>query len=355
MITCRDINIYCEVADIINTLVSEGMLNTSTSPKSSYIMVCCPFHHEKHPSSSITVEDIPKGDKIVPKGSFHCFGCGQIADVFSLVSQCLGKNDMGMAGIKWVQAHWKTEDKEGTHVKINSTFKKSNNTSRLRSRRNQLPAYTISEDILDSYRYYHPYMTERGLQDDYINFFDIGYDSELGTLTFPVKDLQGNVGYISRRSVGAKFHLQEKHGVKTDFIWGAYECIKELEVNPHQEVYICESVLNAIRYWQIGKLAVALLGTGGGNQYKLLSQIPAKYLVCSLDSDAAGRSGTNKILSNIYLKDKNIKSINYPEWVEEEGKDINNLADEEILNLTYEWYLGELSVGGNYNQSSHFE
>ena len=82
--------------------------------------------------------------------------------------------------------------------------------------------------------------------------------------------------------------MQETGEIKTDFIWGAYECIQEILKNGREEVYICESVLNAIRYWQVGKLAVALMGTGGGNQYRLLSRIPVTYFVTSLDCDKAG-------------------------------------------------------------------
>lgn len=355
MFKCGNYTIHCEISDIVDQLILEGLLANKTSEKSNYIMVCCPFHNEKRPSSSITTEEVVKGDKVVPKGYFHCFGCGSKSNIFEFVSRCLGKSDLGISGLKWIQAHWKTEEYGGTHINITSSFKKSVNKSRSRSRRGQKPAYWITEEVLDTYRYSHPYMYERRLTDDYIEFFDIGYDCNTESITFPVKDLQGYVGYISRRSVHSRFHIQEEAGIKTNFVWGAYECIQDLKEYPQQEVYICESILNAIRYWQVGKLAVALLGTGGGNQYKILSQIPAKYFVCSLDCDDAGRKGTTRILTNEYLRGYNIKSIEYPSWVEEEKKDINDLTDEEILNLTYKWYLGDMTVGGTYIQSSNFE
>ena len=350
MIKVGDFNIYCEVNDVIDTLIQEGLLDSKTSDKVGYTMVCCPYHGEKKPSSSITTEVVEKGDKTVPKGFFNCFACHSKGNLFEFVSACLGKHDGGFAGIKWIQERFKVEENEASHVNIPSNFKRRS------GRRGRIPSYVISEEVLDSYRYSHPYMYERHLDDDYIEFFDIGYDSETNCITFPVKDVQGYVGYISRRSVGKKFHVQELEGIKTNFIWGLYEVLQELKSNPSQEVYICESVLNAIRYWQIGKLAVALLGTGGGNQYKLLSLLSScKCLVCSLDPDKAGNIGTDKIHKCKELRGFKITDIIYPQWVINEGKDINDLDDEDILSLEYRWYMGNYTVGGEYKPVSNFQ
>lgn len=337
MIKVSGLSIHVEVADVVNQLISEGLLSSKTSYKNDYIMVCCPYHNEKNPSSSITTHTIQKRDRVVPIGYFHCFGCGSSGNLFEFISQCLGKHDGGFAGIAWVRKHYTVEEALGSSVNIPS---KLNRRTRLNKKHS-----VITETELDSYRNIHPYMYERHLDDYYIDYFDIGYDPNIQTLTFPVKDLQGNVGYISRRSVNSRFHMQETEEIKTDFIWGAYECIQEILKNGREEVYICESVLNAIRYWQVGKLAVALMGTGGGNQYRLLSRIPVTYFVTSLDCDKAGYTGTSKILNSSYLKGVNIRQIQYPDWVKEEGKDINDLTDDEILELTYDWYIGVRKVG----------
>ena len=48
-------------------------------------------------------------------------------------------------------------------------------------------------------------MYERGLTDEIIERFDIGYDRERREITFPIKDLSGKVRFISGRSVKGKF------------------------------------------------------------------------------------------------------------------------------------------------------
>ena len=334
MIVVNELSIHCEVEDIVNTLIQEGLLDSKTSNKNDYIMVCCPYHGEHRPSSSISTHPIQKGDKVVPSGFFNCFACKEKGNLFEFISQCLGNQDGGFSGIAWVRKHFKVTENEIPHVKLKSNI----------STRGREQDYLISEEVLDSYRYFHPYMYERHLNDEYIEYFDIGYDSETKTLTFPVKDLRGRVGYISRRSVNGRFHIQEKDSLKTNFIWGLYECLQELQFNPSQEVFICESVLNAIRYWQVGKLAVALMGTGGGEQYKLLGYLNCRSLVCSLDPDKAGKLGTQKIYQQL-KNTKIIHSIIYPQWVIDEEKDINDLDDEDILELEYDWVIGTKKVG----------
>ncbi len=37
---------------------------------------CCPFHHEKTPSFSIS-----------PEGFYHCFGCGTSGDVIGFIKE----------------------------------------------------------------------------------------------------------------------------------------------------------------------------------------------------------------------------------------------------------------------------
>lgn len=42
MIVVNELSIHCEVEDIVNSLIQEGLLDSKTSNKSDYIMVCSP-------------------------------------------------------------------------------------------------------------------------------------------------------------------------------------------------------------------------------------------------------------------------------------------------------------------------
>ena len=62
-------------------------------------MACCPFHHEKTPSFSISRE----------KGYYHCFGCGESGSVFTFVQK--------QEGLEFVDAAKKLAQQCGVEIK----------------------------------------------------------------------------------------------------------------------------------------------------------------------------------------------------------------------------------------------
>ena len=113
----------------------------------------------------------------------------------------------------------------------------------------------FSEEELDSYRYFHPYMYKRKLTDEIIELFDVGYDKDfvlkskttgnemhLQCITFPVRDITGKTLFIARRCVNNKiFHYPE--GV-TKPLYGIYE-LYQLPEFP-KTVYVCESIIASL-------------------------------------------------------------------------------------------------------------
>ena len=65
-----------EANDIVDVI---GKYITLTKKGKNY-WACCPFHHEKTPSFSISESE----------QYFHCFGCGEKGDVFSFVQKYEG-------------------------------------------------------------------------------------------------------------------------------------------------------------------------------------------------------------------------------------------------------------------------
>ena len=291
--------------------------------------ICCPFHDENRPSSSITTVDIQKGDRVVEAGTFHCFGCGATANLFETISQCLGKRDAGVSGIEWLRKNFGLEEEI-----VNTNFFKPFNPKPL-PKKPEVP-----ERVLDEFRYFHDYMYERKMTDEAIDYFDIGYDRDSQCITMPVRDpATGKVAFCQTRSVKTKFHQYPEFIIKTDYIFGYYEAIEEIQEkldNGDNDivVWVCESIINAITLWTDGKIAVALMGTGGGNQYKLLNRLPTKRIVFALDPDKAGDLGTERLIkqvTNIPFK----FVVEYPQYVRDKELDINSMDDEDRINLDY--------------------
>jgi DNA primase len=156
-----------------------------------------------------------------------------------------------------------------------------------------------------------------------VDIFDIGYDSKTKSITFPVRDKQGRCLFVARRSVVTKFFNYPAGAEKP--VYGLYELGDR--ANYPSEVIICESMIDAIYFWTVGKYAVALNGLGNELQFKQLREMPCRKFILCTDSDDAGMKARARIK-------KNVRNKLITEYVLPEGrKDANECTPEELLNL----------------------
>lgn len=313
--------------EVLNELKTQLALNgiqrfAEFKPGPRNIQFNCPIHaggQERNPSCGISIIN----QEGVPAGTVHCFTCGYTATLEQMISHCFGKDDDGAFGREWLIKNFLTISIENRKDIILD----------LQRGNNKITNNYITEEELDSYRYYHPYMYKRRLTDEVIEQFDVGYDnhfelkdkfgkvkSVLRCLTFPVRDINGNTLFIARRSVDIKFfHYPE--GINKP-VYGLYELPKDAK-----EVIVCESILNALTCYVYGKPAVALLGLGTEYQYDQLRKLGCRKIITALDPDNAGQRATAR-LKKALNGSKLVTSYIIPE-----GKDINDLEKEEFENL----------------------
>lgn len=281
------------------------------------VQTSCPFHkngQERNPSFGVNGEI----DKC------HCFACGWAGTIEEMISELYGYQDDGKFGKRWLIKRFNTVEIE-TRPNIMEGFNERNN--RLNDRNinrldnlnnNPVNNAYISDEELDSYRYIHPYMYSRGLTDEIIERFDIGYDRERKEITFPVADLYGTVRFIASRSVKNKFFWLPKGEDKP--IYQGYRFTSGV----YRTAYITESFLNCLTCWKYDKPAMATIGTGNQKQYEILNKLPVREYILAFDPDEAGRKATERFRKNVH--GKIIKELVYPD-----NRDINDLQ-EEFLN-----------------------
>lgn len=283
------------------------------------IQTNCPFHkggQERKPSFGVNGEI----DKC------HCFACGWSGTIEKMISELYGYEDDGVFGKRWLIKRFNTVEietrpniMEGFNVRHNINRVNVRSINRLDNINNNIADNTyISDEELEKYRYIHPYMYERGLTDEIIERFDIGYDREREEITFPVADLQGTVRFIASRSVKNKFFRLPKNENKP--IYQGYRFMS----GRYKEAYITESFLNCLTCWKYDKPAMAMIGTGNKNQYDILNKLPVRTYILAFDPDEAGRKATERFKR--YVHGKIIKELVYPD-----DRDINDLQ-EEFLN-----------------------
>lgn len=276
------------------------------------IQTNCPFHkqgQERKPSFGVNGEI----DKC------HCFACGWSGTIEEMISELYGYIDNGKFGEHWLSRKFNSIEIE-TRPNIMEGFNgRSNfNINCISNIPNCNTTSSISEEELDKYRYIHPYMYERGLTDEIIERFDIGYDRERKEITFPVKDLSGNVIFIAGRSVERKFFRLPKAIDKP--IYQGYMFVD----GTYKTAFITESFLNCLTCWKYNKPAMAMIGTGNQKQYEVLNRLPVREYILAFDPDEAGRKATERFRKNVH--GKIIKELVYTD-----NRDINDLQ-EEFLN-----------------------
>ena len=294
------------------------------------IMVTCPYHkdgQERRPSAGFRKSD----------GQFHCLACGEIHSLQEVISFCFGNIDdmVGAFGWNWLLKNFATlQVEERKDVKID--LERNNIPSKTALVANQggsgngvldavadYPVLCVSEEELDGYRYTHPYMYKRGLTDEVIEEFDIGYDKNTRCITFPIRDIYGRTLFVARRSVSTKYFNYPLGAEKP--LYGLYE-LHQQGVFP-STVIVCESMLDALSFWTVGKYAVALNGLGNELQFKQLRDLPCRELVLCTDMDKAGLKARKRIRQNV--KNKLIFEYFLPVG----RKDANECTKEELREL----------------------
>jgi DNA primase len=278
------------------------------------LMICCPYHkegQERNPSAGIRKSD----------GLFHCLACGETHALTEMISDCLGYNNP-ILGYKWLIQNFATTE-VSSRGKIIVNYRRLNNDNVP-----DISSPKISEEELDNYRYIHPYLYERGLTDEIIEKFDIGYDKATDSITFPVRDNNGDCMFVARRSVKTH-HFDLPKGI-TKPLYGMYELThtKGFGVKYPTKLYICEGTFDCLRFWCNDKLAVAGFGCLFNTyQIKQIQDLPIRTVVIATDNDKAGYEANNRLRK--LLTNKVIKEVIWPEG----RKDAGECTDEEIQNL----------------------
>lgn len=269
------------------------------------IMVTCPFHkggQERKPSFGISKIDM----------KCHCFTCGYAGNLVDVISRIFGHSDNGEYGKNWLIKNF---------ISVVIDERKPLELNLSRNNKKPVQQKYVTEEELDKYRYTHPYMYKRGLTDEIIEKFDIGYDVDSDCITFPVLGLDKNCLFVARRNVNYKF-FNYPSGVEKP-VYAAYLFME----NAYSYAVICESIFNALTCWKYGIPAVALLGTGTKEQYDILNKLPVRKYIIATDPDSAGRRACEKLRKNLS------RSKIITEYIIPEGKDLNDL-DSDILKLT---------------------
>lgn len=304
-------------------------------PSGEWYQIYCPFHsngEEKRPSCGVALTDQFRSGRTLKAGTFHCFTCNTVKSLPDTITYLLQQHAVSKTGLEWLKENIEgfEDDYDDFDYLIPQNLMNAINANYaidyINSLVNQNNTNFISEQELATYRQIVPYMYERGLTNELIEKYDIGYDANftppgkkkpVPSITFPVKDRNGNTLFLCRRSIKGKM-FNYPQGVEKS-LYGIYELPKNTK-----SVVICESCINALTAIKYGYHAVALLGTGTSYEINQLKELGVQEYVICLDPDDAGRRGAAKL--------KKALSSTGLVWVVDmpDGKDLNDCTKEEF-------------------------
>lgn len=282
-----------------------------------------PEHLESTPSMSYDAR----------RNKVHCFGCGADYDIFNLIGIEYGLDDFQSQFNKACELY-------DVKVEQNHTIKPKS----VRTSQNKRESEDVKMSTVDYYKaceaavHQTNYFKSRGLSDETIRTFSLGYDAQNQRVVIPVS----REFYLSRSVTDKRFY--NPSNVKS-IIFN----LKALQAK-NKPVFVVESTFCALSVIQCGGNCIGLNGLNNVNQLIEViqqHQLTDLKLIVALDNDDAGRKASYDLM--VKLKEMNIQAIIYN--LSDEFKDPNELlvADASRLKANvadaeqeFEKYLDEL-------------
>ena len=292
--------------------------------KNGQFVTCCPWHDDKEPSLFIHPE----------KNLFNCFGCDAGGDVIQWIMRTQ-KLDFS-AVMQWAQENFsafpgdespaypldvQADDQELLHQVIEFYHQKL-------LQDNQAQDYLAKRGILDnealktfrigfadrdlgralpSHQLKTGKLIRSRLIDVGVYRRQTGHGHFNGCLVFPVIDPDNKVHEIYGRKIrnnlrkGTDYHLYLPGDYRPFDGRGIWN---ERALAVHQEIILCESIIDALSFWVAGyRNVTAIYGTNGFTDDHLdaLAKYKTKTVLLALDRDDEGEAAANRI-SKILLE-----------------------------------------------------
>lgn len=310
-------------------------LREGAQSTSSRLMVRCPFHaggRERTPSMAISTE----------KPVFFCHGCKESGHVVKLLRH------FGMG-------------RDAIDVLLRSTgldqpARKSGagNTGPVAAKivANQDPyrgLFVLDEELLDAYRMAPVELLRTGFQKQTLRSFEVGFDQENCRITFPLRNVYGELVGISGRAVFAeqepKYHIYRRELIRRqDFsipedysmgemkralLWNAH-VVRPFLLHTDESVVVTEGFKACMWVWQEAyKNVVALVGSSLSPFHAEMLATSVGRVVLFLDNNEAGWIGTVKGGDMLVRKGiPNLFVARYPD----EREQPDNLTPNETIN-----------------------
>lgn len=275
------------------------------------VMFYCPFHSNRHTASCCINKS---------SGVWLCFNpsCGESGTLIELVRRVLRKNDF--EAMRFIAA-------EETSI-LNNFDEVMAGIFEDKPDFEEFPQETLDKlyNDLKENKDGQSYLNSRGINTSSIDYFKLGYSSNMNMVITPVHSPDGTPIGLVGRSIEGKAFKNSTNLPKSKTLFNVHRAKR---IGNH--VIIVESNFDAIRIHQAGfpNVVAVLGGMLSTEQHKLLNRYFNKITIMT-DSDLAGRELGLSIANRLKNKDLLWGSYEYGKIYPHDAKDAGDMTDEEI-------------------------
>ena len=306
----REINSSHYAPTHIKSILQELGLKVVGETSNDFLCYC-PFHSNRHTSSfSVSRE----------KGAYICFNpsCGEAGTLVELIKKLMHKNDFEAMRFIYSQEQ---EMVDSFDALLNEALEYKPDFT-------EFPQETLDNlyNELGSSDTAKDYLKSRGINEDSMHYFKLGYSTNQDMVIVPVHAPDGMpIGLVGRATKEKKFK-NSTNLAKSKTMFNIHRA-KKIGDN----VIIVESSFDAIRVHQAGfpNVVATLGGHISSDQIGMLNRYFSKLTIMT-DADQAGRDLGMNISYKLRGKDILWASSSYGKIYPHEAKDVGDLTDDEI-------------------------
>lgn len=271
----------------------------------------CPFHSNRHTSSfSISRE----------KGAYICFNpsCAETGTLIELVKKVMHKNEY--EAVRFISAK-QSEELENFDEMLSSIMEEKPDFEEF-SQETLDKLYLGLKESKEAIEY----LSQRGINEDSINYFKLGYSQNMDMVITPVHSPDGIPIGLVGRSIQGKSFKNSNNLPKSKTLFNVHRAKKIGD-----QVIIVESNFDAIRIHQAGfpNVVAVLGGFLSTDQQNILNRYFNRIVIMT-DADQAGKDLGYSIANKLRNKDILWASYKYGKIYPHDAKDAGDMTDEEI-------------------------
>lgn len=304
------------VTDIVNPYLQKVRHSGSEN-----LTALCPFHQEEGPSFCMNVIT----------GLWLCYSCGAKGNLFTFLKS------LGMSQEEIRQKHGSTIEEASKATPPPPDPIRPGLVAK--------PDETLPEDLLGLFHECPLALLDAGFHEATLQHFGIGFDKWHMRITYPLRDIEGQLVGISGRNIDEDAYsrykiYRDEYGVwglptrdtdKRFLLWNAHEVFPRVYGLPRPEpVVLVEGFKACMWVRQSGiKNVVALMGNRMSWEQKWILQRMGGPVILMLDNNDRGLEGAEKI-SNELVKSLTVRFVDYDAEQPDEvtGSDLPQLVSD---------------------------